>query len=156
LTVVVTPLYLKKMKRLCFNYLAQDHRVSSCQNSTRCWCCRQFERTSVKCPPSSSSQPSIICCNCNSKGVPIPPYIVRCTDTIFGDNLLMRSPSLAPCERMEDPMLLEALLMNQRLDTEEDISTTQCVISLSPKKSNLQCCLEVKRSNWLDRSLSRS
>jgi hypothetical protein len=33
---------------------------------------------------------------------------------------------------MEDPMLLESLLMNQRLDTEGGTSTIQCIVSCLP------------------------
>jgi hypothetical protein len=40
----------------------------------------------------------------------------------------MSSPSPAPCERMADPILLEALL-NQRVDIEGSTSTTQCDVS---------------------------
>jgi hypothetical protein len=50
-------LYLKRMKGLCFNYLARDHKVSSCQSPTRCWHCCQFEHTSGKCILSSSEHP---------------------------------------------------------------------------------------------------
>jgi hypothetical protein len=39
---------------------------------------------------------------------------------------------------MEDPMLLEALLMNQRLDTEGDISTTQCIVCHLPPTEEIQ------------------
>jgi hypothetical protein len=54
--------------------------------------------------------------------------MVRCDEAIVDNNLVMRSPSLAPCERMEDPMLLEAIL-NQRIDIEGRTSTTQCDVS---------------------------
>jgi hypothetical protein len=66
----------------------------------------------------------------NAEGVPAPPYIMRYTDTMVDD--IMSSPSPTTCERMDDPMLLEALLMSQMLDTEGGASTTQCVVSHHP------------------------
>jgi hypothetical protein len=35
-------LYLKRMKRLCFNCLAREHKVASYRSPKRCCCCRQF------------------------------------------------------------------------------------------------------------------
>jgi hypothetical protein len=141
------------MKGLCFNCLARDHMVASCRSPTRCWRWRQFEHTSAKCLPRSSGQPSISYTH-NSQGVPSPPHIASFTDTIVGDNLLMSRPPPSPCERLEDPMLHETLLMDQRIDIEGGTPTPSVlsVIFLPVKKSILQCCLEVTQSNWLDRS----
>jgi hypothetical protein len=88
-------LYLKKMKGLYFNCLARDHMVAYYQNSTRCW---QFGHTSVKCLSSTSGLPSFSCCSHISEGVPAPPLFARHVDTLVDDNLLLSSPSLAPCE----------------------------------------------------------
>jgi hypothetical protein len=47
------------------------------------------------------------------------------------DILLLRSPPPTSCERMVDLMVLEAGLMNQRIDTEGGASTP-CVLSVIP------------------------
>jgi hypothetical protein len=58
-----------------------------------------------------------------SGGASALPHIVRDVDAMVDDNLLFRhSTPSTTYERMMDPMLLEALLMNQRRDMEEDSS----------------------------------
>lgn len=42
--------YLRWMKGRCFNCLARDHKVASCQFPTRCWVCRESWHISYKCP----------------------------------------------------------------------------------------------------------
>jgi hypothetical protein len=111
-------LYLRKMKGLYFKCLSQNHKVASCRDPTKCWCCRRFGHTSTECIPSSSAQPS------NLGDASTPPHIVRDDNALVDDNLLFgHSTTSTTYERMMDPMLLEARLMDQRRDTEGGSST---------------------------------
>ncbi|GJN33864.1 hypothetical protein PR202_gb22491 [Eleusine coracana subsp. coracana] len=42
--------FLSKMHVLCFNCLAQDHRVAQCRNVVRCWWCYKAGHISSRCP----------------------------------------------------------------------------------------------------------
>jgi hypothetical protein len=154
-------LYLRKMKGLCFNYLDRDHKVASCHDPTRCLRCCRFGYTSVECHPSSSLQPPISRPYLNPRDVLAPPQIVEDVGAVVDDNLLFGyNTSLTSYERRLDPMLLEALHMNQRCDIEEGSSTPPSTDSTpqvarhhaSTEDIPTQWCLEVKQSNWLDKS----
>jgi hypothetical protein len=41
---------LKQDEGLCFNCLAQDHKVAQCWNPTRCWLCYRLGHISSGCP----------------------------------------------------------------------------------------------------------
>lgn len=42
--------FLSRMHGLCFNCLAQDHRVAQCRNSVRCWWCHKSRHICSGCP----------------------------------------------------------------------------------------------------------
>jgi hypothetical protein len=51
--------FFKRMKGLCFNCLAKDHKVVSCHNPSKCWRCRRYDHISTDCPSRRSKQPPI-------------------------------------------------------------------------------------------------
>jgi hypothetical protein len=138
-------LYLKMMKGLCFNCLARDHKVAFCHDPTKCWRCHQFGHISTKCHLSSLE----LTLTQNSRG----------NDNTVDDSLLhfRHNSSIMVHERLRDPMLLEALLINQRkngggapphqsgLLLSNTLSTTISWL----KKFRLLSCLGVKQSSWL-------
>jgi hypothetical protein len=128
-------LYLHKMKGLCFNCLAQDHKVTSCRDPTRCWRCRQFGHTFVEC---SSTQAPNTKHSHFSKGAPAPPLIELDIGSLVDDILpLMCSPPPASSETAMDPMLFEALLIGQRSDVERGTSTHSCVANQNPSDGEI-------------------
>jgi hypothetical protein len=101
--------------------------VASYRDPTRCRRCHHFGHTSDKC---SSRQPPISHCSHFSEGVLAPPYFATDVDGMVDGLLpLTCSPSLTSDERMMDPMLIEALLVAQRPNTERGTSSTLCVVS---------------------------
>jgi hypothetical protein len=117
-------MYLRKMKGLCFNCLAQDHKVASCLDPTRCWRCHRFSHTSTECRPRSFTQPPSSCPCLNSADASAPPHIARDVGAMIADILLFgHNTSSTTYERRFDSMLHEALLMNQRYDITGGSST---------------------------------
>jgi hypothetical protein len=107
-------LYLRKMKGLCFNCLGRNHKIASCCDPTRCWRCR----------PSSFMQPPNNRLCLNLRDVLAPPRNARDVGAMVDDSLLFGySTSSTTYERRFNPMLLKALLMNQRRGIEGGSST---------------------------------
>ncbi|GJN34626.1 hypothetical protein PR202_gb23306 [Eleusine coracana subsp. coracana] len=50
--------YLRRMKGLCFNCLAQDHKVASCYSLKRCWQCYHYGHISTVCPSRRVERPT--------------------------------------------------------------------------------------------------
>jgi hypothetical protein len=120
--------YLSKMKELCFNSLAHDHQVAACRDPTKCWRCHRSVHISTNCAPHchniTSTRPTIIpsplpCSTSNCSNLD-PRFTLTHnssgTGTIVDDDLLhiRHNSPITVRERLLDPMLLEALLMNQR------------------------------------------
>jgi hypothetical protein len=78
-----------------------------------------------------------------------PPHSTTDVSDMVNDILLMHSPLAPSCERLMDPMLLEAHFMFQRQATEGSTSTARVLSVVTPplKKLILQFFLEVKQNN---------
>jgi hypothetical protein len=123
-------LYLRKMKELCFNCLARDHKGIACRNPTRCWRCRRFGHTSTECNPSCLVQPPNRHPSLNPRDASTPQHSARDVGVIIDDNILFgHNTSSTTYERMMDPVLLEADLMDLRCDTKGSSSTPLLTVS---------------------------
>lgn len=135
------------MKGLCFNCLSRDHKVACCHNSTRCCRCHQFGHTSRDCFSCSLEQP-LKSPPCDIGGNSAPSNITKDfgADIVVDDSLLLvrQSTPLMVCDRMMDPMLLEALLIDQSSDTKRGSSTrrsadtSRCAINHHPLLQEIQ------------------